>query len=695
MGSKGFNGRLGSWIEEHYASSKFDLMTCFMERSLAFLMKGGFFGMINIPSWMFLTSYEALRLRLLKSSRFVSLVHLGRGVFGSDFGTVTFVIQNSRECLQKDGFYRRLFQEHVEVRKPEVIEALFRDRTYGSFKISQLEFLKIPGTPIAYWVSVRLRGTFARSKLFEEVAQPRKGITTSDNERFLRSWHEIGLNSFAIGSSRATESVGSKWFPLNKGGNFRRWYGNKEIVIDWNDHGREIKGFDRAVIRNESFYFREGMTWNDITSGIFAMRYSDSSAMFEGKGPMAFTENKCQLYSFISFFNSSVCAKFLAFLAPTINFNIGDVARVPIIPEVRQLDKARCNGERCIDLSRQDWDTYETSWDFTALPLLDPVYRRELLAGTYAHLRVHWRNMQEAMQQLEEENNRIFIEAYGLQDELTPEVPLDEITLTCNPAYRYGGKKTEAELEALLLADTMRELLSYAVGCMFGRYSLDAPGLILANQGEGIEEYLAKAPTPTFEPDSDNVIPMLDGDWFADDIAARFRKFLRVTFGEERFAENLAFIEAALGKDIRKYFTRDFFNDHVKRYKKRPIYWLFSSPKGTFNALIYMHRYRPDTVSVVLNDYLREFRSKLEAHRRALEALSNSAEASITQKAKALKEISAVGKQIEELDAYERDVLFPLATQKIAIDLDDGVKANYPKFGAALKPIKGLNDAED
>ena len=216
------------------------------------------------------------------------------------------------------------------------------------------------------------------------------------------------------------------------------------------------------------------------------------------------------------------------------------------------------------------------------------------------------------MQRLEEENNRIFIDAYGLQDELTPEVPLEEITLTCNPAYRYGGKSSEAELEALLRADTMREFVSYAVGCMFGRYSLDAPGLILANQGEGLQEYRAKVPNPTFEPDADNVIPVLDGDWFADDIAARFRHFLRVTFGEEHFQENLAFVEEALGKDIRKYFTRDFFNDHVKRYKKRPIYWLFSSPKGTFNALIYMHRYRPDTVSVVLNDYLREFRSKLE-----------------------------------------------------------------------------------
>lgn len=271
----------------------------------------------------------------------------------------------------------------------------------------------------------------------------------------------------------------------------------------------------------------------------------------------------------------------------------------------------------------------------------------------------------------------------------------EAVTLNCNPAYRYGNQKAVSELETLLLADTMREMVSYAVGCMFGRYSLDAPGLILANQGEGVEDYHDKVPNPTFEPDTDNVIPVLDGDWFADDIAARFRRFLRVTFGEEHFQENLAFVEEALGKDIRRYLTRDFFNDHVRRYKKRPIYWLFSSPKGTFNALIYMHRYRSDTVSVVLNEYLREFRSKIEAHRRAQEALSISGEASPAQKTKALKEIEATARQIEEIDAWERDVLFPLATQKTEIDLDDGVKANYPKFGAALKPVKGLSDADD
>jgi hypothetical protein len=300
-------------------------------------------------------------------------------------------------------------------------------------------------------------------------------------------------------------------------------------------------------------------------------------------------------------------------------------------------------------------------------------------------------------QRLEQENNRIFIDAYGLQDELDEKIDLNQITLTCNPHYRYGNDKSEDELEALLLADTMRELVSYAVGCMFGRYALGNPGLILANQGETIEDYLKRVPEPSFPADDDNVIPMLDGDWFTDDIAERFRKFLRVAFGEEHYEENLRFVEQALnikGKrnySIRDYFLGEFYTDHVKRYKKRPIYWLFSSPKGNFNALIYMHRYRPDTVSVVLNDYLREFRTKLTSHKNHLEAVSISASASQGEKTKALKEIEKITKMIAEMEEYEREVLYPLATEQVMINLDDGVKANYPKFGSALKKIPGLD----
>ena len=429
-----------------------------------------------------------------------------------------------------------------------------------------------------------------------------------------------------------------------------------------------------------------------ISSSYLGVRYYGEGFVFEGAGPSLFaTSRKLEILSLLE---SKVSSHIKAVFNQTLNINLADISNIPIhnLPPEGYGDQLAQNA---IALARSDWDAYETSWDFTTLPLLDPAYRKASLAATYKALRDHWQGMTDEMRRLEEENNRIFIDAYGLENELTPDVPLEEITLTCNPAYRYGGKSTAEEREMRLLADTVAEFLHYAVGCIFGRYSLDAPGLILGNQGEGLADYLARVPEPTFEPDADNVIPMLDGDWFADDIAERFRKLLRVTFGEAKFQENLAFIEGALGKDIRKWFTRDFYDYHVRRYKKRPIYWLFSSPKGSFQALIYMHRYRSDTISVVLNDYLREYRNKLEAHRKAQEAQSINPEATPAQRTKALKEVGEATKVIEELDAYERDVLYPLATQKIEIDLDSGVKFNYPQFGLALKPIKGLSDADD
>ena len=396
--------------------------------------------------------------------------------------------------------------------------------------------------------------------------------------------------------------------------------------------------------------------------------------------------------------NSRVSINAIKLLNPTVNLAPGYLGRIPVEKNAAQSSTPIV--KKCIETEKRDWDSFETSWDFTALPLLNPDYRQPTLKATYQKLRAHWREMTLEMQRLEEENNRIFIEAYALQDELTPEVPLGEITLTCNPHYRYGNDKSEEELEALLLADTMRELVSYAVGCMFGRYALDKPGLILVNQGETIEDYLKRVPEPSFPADDDNVIPMLDGDWFTDDIAERFRKFLRVAFGDEHYEANLKFVEKALGKngkarDIRDYFLKDFYSDHVKRYKKRPIYWLFSSPKGSFNALIYMHRYRPDTASVVLNDYLREFRTKLTSHKSHLEAVSISASSSQGEKTKALKEIEKITKMIAEMEEYEREVLYPLATEQVEIDLDDGVKVNYPKLGAALKKIVGLDAKED
>ena len=708
MGGKGMNGKLGDFAKAKFPDSKSDLFAMFMERALALTLPTGMIAMINMQSWMFLSSFEKLRGNILSNGTFLTMAHLGERAFDSIGGavvsTTAFVLRAGSNVSHK-AEYIRLIDGRSEAEKSRRLLQAAKDPSPASIhRVSSEKYFTVPGSPITYWLSDETFELFRYSNKLVDIFKPKVGLNTTDNGQFLRLWHEVSQSKAGYGYSDSEEAKNSgfKWFPYNKGGSYRRWYGNFDYFLNWGNDGYDIKSAianDPAKqaggrVVNEDCYFRSSLSWSLAGAKIFSVRFSPKGAVFDVGGSSIFPdEDKAMCLS--AYLCSSVSNYFMAAMNPTFNFQAGNVAALPILPEALSSIEAASKARGLIEAHKSDWDAYETSWDFTTLPLLSLDHRAATLEATYARLRAHWRRMTDEMQRLEEENNRIFIDAYGLADELTPDAPIEQITLTCNPAYRYGGGRPAAELEGLLRADTMRELVSYAVGCIFGRYSLDAPGLILANQGETLADYLARVPNPSFMPDEDNVIPVLDGDWFASDVTDRFRRFLRVTFGEAHFQENLAFVEKALGKDIRKYFTHDFFNDHVKRYKKRPIYWLFSSPKGAFNALIYMHRYRLDTVSVVLNDYLREFRSKLEAHRRAQEALSISGEASPAQKTKALKEIEATARQIEELDAWERDVLFPLATQKIEIDLDDGVKANYPRFGAALKPIKGLSDSDD
>lgn len=685
MGGKGMNERLKAWAGKNYPDSKSDLFAMFMERSLSLMPSGGIMGMLNLPSWMFLSSFETLRTKLLSDSHIMSMVHCGRGLFGSDFGTVAFCIRKQKGREDEQGIFRRLFKKHVDVRKSEVIEKLFLDSDYGHYTATAEDFAKIPGSPIAYWVSGSISHIFEKLAPIGQNFKVRSGLTTGDNNSYIYFWHEVGKSRIIHGDSKKS----SFFSPHNKGGDFRKWYGNAENVLKYGaDNIRAMENLAGFRHDGVQYFYREMIGWSKITSSKSSFRYYPKGFSFNTAGLAIFEGNPRTAIdqSLLGFLNSKVAEYLLKILNPTLNVSPGVVNKVPFIGTLSSSLFANC-----INTTKFDWDAYETSWDFTTLPLLQPAHHQLSLEVTYVILRRHWLGMTDEMQRLEEENNRIFINAYGLQDELTPDVPLNEITLTCNPAYRYGGKNTDEELEDKLRADTMREFLSYAVGCMFGRYSLDAPGLILANQGETLADYLARVPNPTFVPDEDNVIPILDGDWFSDDITERFRRFLQVTFGKETLQDNLAYIEDALGKDISRYFVKDFYADHVKRYKKRPIYWMFASPKGTFQALIYMHRYREDTVSVVLNDYLREFKLKLEGHKRAQEALNISQEASPSQKTKAIKEIEKISKQITELEEWERDVLFPLAHRKQAIDLDDGVKHNYPLFGAALKKIVGVS----
>lgn len=416
--------------------------------------------------------------------------------------------------------------------------------------------------------------------------------------------------------------------------------------------------------------------------------------VFDVAGMSIFSPDLEDLKAKCGFLNSSSALGFLQAVAPTVNVQSGDVANLPVI----EADPALVNPivDRLISIFRDDWNCYETSWDFSGNPLV------ALGAGSLEqHAMTHWKEAIDTTlqaQQLEQDNNRYFASLYGVETEVECAVPLSRVSLTKNPYFRYAPAKsmtrTEGEYQSLFCHDAAADLVSYAVGCMFGRYSVDQPGLVLADQGATLQDYIGRVPTPIFRPDVDNVIPIVDGDWFEDDVVTRFRQFLRVAFGEKHFEENLRFITEALEvKDLRDYFVKSFYKDHVQRYKKRPIYWLFSSPKGSFNALIYMHRYTSSTVSTVLNEYLREFKAKLEATLGQQERLAAGG-GTPRQQAAAQKEADQIRKMLLELNEYEHDVLYPLASQQIEIDLDDGVRVNYPKFGAALKKIPGLETGE-
>ena len=699
MGGKGMNGRLGAWAKDNYPDSKSDLFAMFIERNLDLAQKQGSVAMITMQSWMFLSSFEKLRLRLLGQDTILSMAHLGARAFDSIGGevvsTTAFVLENNHHLEYKGGYLRLIDGNSEAEKKAEILEAIKNPDCGWFHRASASDFKKIPGSPIAYWASESVKTIFTNCKPLGSIGKTGKGSDTGKNDAFIRNWFEVSIDKLELNctSTLGTFNSPKKFYPTHKGGGYRKWFGNRLDVVNWQNDGESIRAIPGSTIRNHKYYFKPCISWGKITSTKLSVREVPFGSISDDAGPSAFLNHLNRII--LGYMNSCLAEKFISFISPTLNFQVGDISSLPILPYCETpKEQHRSIIDEAVNLSKTDWDSYETSWEFTCLPLLYSDYHQPSLEVTYTQIRAHWFEMTMEMRRLEEKNNCIFIEAYGLQDELTPEVPLKEITLTCNPHYRYGGDKSEDELEALLLADTMREFLSYAVGCMFGRYALDKPGLILANQGETIDDYLKQIPNPTFPADDDNVIPMLDGDWFTDDIAERFRKFLRVTFGEEHYEANLTFIEKSLGKDIRKYFLKDFYNDHLKRYKKRPIYWLFSSPKGSFNALIYLHRYRPDTVSVVLNGYLREFRTKLHSRRENLEQIGISASASQGEKTKAIKEIEQLKKVIAELEDYEREVLYPLATEQVPIDLDDGVKVNYLKFGAALKKIPGL-DAKD
>lgn len=550
------------------------------------------------------------------------------------------------------------------------------------FHVSAQEFAQIPGVPIVYWLSKPMLDTFAKNKALEEIAGPKVGLQTGDNARFVREWWEVSQSKLKLTSDNAKDrktSACDKWFPYNKGGEYRKWYGNQDYVINWENAGQELYDFKpKSVIRNPQFYFQSSVSWSNVSSGTPSFRYYPEGFIFSHVGDCLFPKDELDRDKLIAICNASVTGQLLAAMAPTLHFEVGQVAKLPIanlLPGNWTLKV-----DNLIQNAKDDWNTQEISWNFSK-PILFDEEQTDFSSGIIEELvknvRSYWAMIASEQQQLEIDNNIAVADAYGVRDDAPCDVPLERVSLKRNVAFAYPKDTPEVRNEKFA-QDVVKELISYAVGCMFGRYSLDKPGLILASQGETLDDYHAQIPNPSFGPDADNVIPVTETDCFEDDIVTRFRRFLTVAFGKE-----IAYIEQVLGESIRKYFVNDFYNDHVKMYSNRPIYWQYSSQtnnKGSFKALVYLHRYTPKTTNVVLN-YLRDYANKIADIADSLEHSNRAADQ---------KQATKLRKAVLECKDYEDQTMYPLATRNLEMDLDDGVLVNYLRMGKALRAIPSI-----
>ena len=694
MNSRSMNPSLRAYVDSSFTLGNADLFSAFLIRCNYYCSNNGLYASINQHSWMFLSSFELLRKNIIESININSLLHLGTRTFpeigGAVVQSVAFTFQKT--STKSFGCYYKL----IDLNSTSLKEEYFLRAQLGhadeiKYLFLQENFKKIQGDPIAYWVSKKIIDAFSNPKTIEDYAKARIGMMTTDNVRFLRLWSEVSQNNILFNCETIQDSVNSnkKWFPYNKGGNFRKWYGNNFLIVNWKNQGEEIKNNGMTSFRGKDFYFREGLTWSFINNDKFGVRYKPKGFLFDIQGSSSFPDEN-NLYLVCSYLCSNVSNELLNILNPTLSYQANNINALPYksadqlstnsINEIEKLTK------QCIDISKMDWDSKETSWDFQTNDLIKR--NENSLVVAFKDCKRYWETKFKELHNNEEIINARFIESYNLQDELTPDVLLNEITILQEESKIINGELFIDPIPVLL------QLLSYSIGCILGRYSLDKPDLILANQGETLKDFLKQVPNPSFMPDEDNIIPVLDGEWFTDDIVGRFKVFLKAAFSEQHFEENLKYIEDTIGKDIRKYFVKDFYNDHIKRYKKRPIYWMFSSPKGHFKALIYMHRYQPDLCSKMLNDYLQAFISKLEAAKQTQTMLSLREDISAREKTLAIKEIDKYEAMLKDCREYEK-TLFTIATQKISIDLDDGVKVNYQKFKEVLVPIKGLEKEEE
>ena len=723
---KGFCDVLKNYVNATYPNSKSDLYAAFIECLSDKVVANGYTGLVTMESWMFLSSYENLRKYLIDHKTIISLSHFDWHIMRIAFGTVAFVLQNKRHNGYK-GVYSYLDRTDVDLQVE--LPYVFPKKDNGRYAIkSQSNFEKIPGYLIGYWVSEKVLIGFGEGTV-SEYARPCKGIDTGENAYFLRFWHEIEFKDLDV-----VNGIG-KWIPYNKGGEFRRWYGNRDHVLRWNGSDKELVErlcltIKKPTLRNRDKWFEESFTWSSISSSSFAARYSPKGAMFDNGGSSVFSNNFLHIIG--GLINSKVAMQYFKLLAPTINYQPGDVGNIGIkkslIDENNKL-QITDNVTNNISISKLDWDAHETSWDFQCNPLLiyafgdnaekeaslmtevdhhlrptsvisnDQKKDKKTIAEAMAAYKAEWEAKFKQLHRNEEELNRQFIEIYGLQDELTPDVPLDEVTILQKGEINI----VDGEIvwnEGIII----KQLISYLVGCFMGRYSIDKPGLIIASQNQDLSalgvkvEGIDNGAQGRIEIDDDGVVPILAGEYFPDDMTVRIEQAIKLIFGEEHFQANLRYIDEKLGKPLREYLFKDFFNDHIdgKMYKKRPIYWMFSSKmgdkrkKGYFKALVYMHRMESDTLSKLHADYVVPYIDKIEQQHIEAEDLSLRDDISQVQRNKARKSAEEYADQIRELKDFEQ-VLVQMASQRLSIDLDDGVRVNYPKFYPLVEPIKGLD----
>lgn len=697
MGAGSMNEVLSKYVKKNYEEGKADLFSTFMMLSIDRLVANGKYGMINMQSWMFLSSFEKLRNTLLNNFHIENMLHLGPRTFDelsgevvqntafviakhkSDEGGVYFRLVDGKNCTDKKDMFLRALREHTS-------------KVYYQ-NVFQSNFEKIPGCPVGYWVSPDILRIFTSNLALSAVASPCVGLQTADNARFLRLWFEVSRSRIGFGFENAALAArsGLKWFPHNKGGGFRRWYGNQDYVLNWKNNGEEIKNYPGAIIRNPSFYYKSAVSWSVICSNKLNFRFYPVGVIPNMCGMCCYTDDFDTLIYILGLSNSKISELLFNIMNPTLNLSNGVFGKLPYI--YSKSEEINPTVQENIFISRQDWDAHETSWDFQRNELLNmdaEIPREELhpdsIEWCVEQYKKKWEQMFNQLHTNEEELNRQFIEIYGLQDELTPDVPIDEITILQQGEISFVPSAEGEDAPKVMKWNDdviIKQLISYAVGCMMGRYRLEKPGLHIAHPEPTAEEI---APYSyhgrKYEIDDDGILPLMNSDCgFSDNAPLRMADFVRIVFGEETQVENLNYMEQCLGKTLEQYFVKDFWKDHKKMYQNRPIYWLFASKKGTFQVIAYMHRMNAYTVERIRAKYLLPFIEHLEQEIKKLDMRR----AELTTKES--KQLQTLQKQLDECREYH-ERLQVVAEQAISFDLDDGVVVNYAKFGDVLQKIK-------